>query len=364
VTRRGKEYAGLGIAAGLVVAIALGMLLAVPLSAASSSAVGLSPTVRVHAPVSGTPTTAAKGVSCAAGVNPEFVSYDAANRYFYVDNVYGGSISIFKGACTLVTTIVLPSGAQPRGNAYDASNNYIYVADAVLNQLYVISGTKIIQTIVSSTYNGHPTLSEPWGVAYDPAGGYLFGSGFLVVANAAGDTLAFFASTPATSPTGFLYLLPVGSCPSDVAYVPIYNAVMVANSCSDNVTSIDATYLTVIDPGIPVGSGPQGIAFDPATDEVYVTNTLGTNVTVINAEGEQFGSITVGSEPIAAAFDQTNLHLYVTNQLSNTVSEISDLNTVSKTVTVSGEPVGLAWNAANGKMDVLGWTSGKVYVIA
>jgi hypothetical protein len=31
---------------------------------------------------------------------------------------------------------------------------------------------------------------------------------------------------------------------------------------------------------------------------------------------------------------------------------------------VSGEPVGLAWNAANGKMDVLGWTSGKVYVIA
>lgn len=349
---RTKKWMGLGVGAGLAVAIAVGLLLTVPLNAAGST-------------IMANPQSLSES-SCATGTYPEYVTYDPVNRYFYVDNVLGGSISVFKGTCTLVTTIALPTGATPRGNAYDASNNYIYVADNTLDQLYVISGTKVIQTIASQTEGGVQTLVAPWGVAYDPAGGFLDGSGYIAVSNSEGSSVSFFATpAPSTAATLWTETLPVGSCPSNIAYVPFFNELVVANTCSDNVTAFGATVLNYLDSGIPVGKSPQGITWDPATERIYVGNTGGKNLTVISGISV-VGSIKVGTEPIAVAFDQSNLHLYVANQVSGTVSVIGTTGKVSSTIVLptGADPVGVAWDGANGHMLVTSFETSTVYSLS
>ncbi len=349
---RTKKWMGLGVGAGLAVAIAVGLLLTVPLNAAGSTFMANAQSVSVS--------------SCATGTYPEYVTYDPVNRYFYVDNVEGGSISVFKGTCTLVTTIALPTGASPRGNAYDASNNYIYVADETLNQLYVISGTKVIQTIASESNGGEQSLAAPWGVAYDPAGGFYDGSGYIVVSNSQGSSVSFFATpAPSTGATLYTETLPVGSCPSNIAYVPFFSELLVANTCSDNVTAIGATVLNYLDPGIPVGKAPQGIIWDPATEEIYVGNTGGKNLTVIS-DLSVVRSIKVGTEPIAVAFDQSNLHLYVANQISGTLSVIGITDKVTSTITLpaGADPVDVAWDGANGHMVVTSFDTSTVYSLS
>lgn len=367
--RRTKVRMGLGLTAGLAVAIVVGLLLAIPLNAAASPVAPSPTSAGATAVPSAGAAASAKPVtwtSCSAGDYPQYVTYDPVNRYFYVDNVEPGSISVYKGTCTLIYTISLPAYAQPRGNAYDPSNNYIYVADTYLNQLYVISGTKVIQTITSTTYYGLASLDGPWGVAYDPAGGFYGGSGTIVVTNNVGNTIALFATpAPATGSTLLFDVMPVGACPSGVVYDPFFNQVMVTNLCSDNVTAIDGTIFTVDAAGIPVGKDPQGIAYDPSTEDVYVANSGGKNVTVIS-DDTVVKSIKVGSGPIDVAFDQSNLHLYVVNYVSGTVSVIGLTNKVTSTITLptDAEPVGVAWDGANGHVLVTDFFHDDVYSIS
>jgi len=355
---------GAGIAVAiLVIGIAALFLLAQPLSAASENGVAQRGATAVLAPttagVSSPPAKISAGTkTCATGISPEYVAYDPVSKYFYVSNVGGGSISVYKGTCTLVTTITLPAGSVPRGSAYDPANNYIFVADESLAQVYVLSGTTIIQTITSGTFD------LPWGVAFDPAGGYLNGSASIIVTNVANNTIDFIASTPSTGTSAVIYTKGVGIDPIAVAYSPVYNALMVVNQGSDNVTSIDATSGAILDASIPVGLSPQGIAFDPATDLTYVTNEGGHNVTVISPTGTQWGSIKVGTNPIAIAFDQKNLDMYVCNFGSKSVYLISSANVVVKKIYLAtgSDPAGLAYNVGSGKMDVVGWGSYLVYV--
>jgi len=347
----------------LVIGIAALFLLAQPLSAASENEVAQRGATAVLVPsTAGIMSPPAKinagTTTCPTGISPEYVAYDPVSKYFYVSNVGSGSISVYKGTCTLVTTITLAAGAAPRGSAYDPSNIYIFVADEALSQVYVISGTTIIQTITSGTF------SLPWGVAFDPAGGYYNGSGSIVVTNVGNGTIDFIGSAPSTGTSAVFYTEGVGIDPIAVAYSPFSNALMVANQGSNTVTSIDATTGAYINANIPVGLNPQGIAFDPATDQTYVTNEGGNNVTILSPSGLQFGSITVGKHPIAIAFDQKNLDMYVCNFGGKSVYLISSLNVVVKKIHLAtgSEPAGLAYNVGSGKMDVVGWGSDLVYV--
>lgn len=347
----------------LVVGIAMLFVMAQPLSAASERAMPSTGTgatsVSMPSGISSTGAIRAGSYTCASGTNPEYVAYDPVNKYYYVSDVNSNNITVFKGTCTLVTTIVLGSGAVPRGVAFDPSNNYVYVAEVGFNSVLEVSGTTVVQTITSGA------LDLPWGLAFDPAGGYYYGSSSIVVTNLGNGTISYIGTpSPATGTASVDYSQGVGYLPIAVAYSPLFNALMVVNQGSNNVTAIDATTGAIIDPSIAVGSEPQGIAFSPSTDQTYVTNVGSKNVSVIDPVGLEFGAIKVGKDPLAVAFDQSTLEMFVCNYGSNSISVISLSNAVVSTLYPGSgsEPAGLAYNSGDGKMDVVGWGSGLVYV--
>jgi DNA-binding beta-propeller fold protein YncE len=339
----------------LVVGVAILFFAVQPLSAASARAAASPGGVGISAGVSSPPTITASPKTCATGTNPEYVAYDPVNGYFYVSNVNGASVSVYKSTCTSVATITLPTHALPRGIAFDASDNYLFVADEYNSAVYVISGTSVIQTITSSL------IQYPWGLTYDPSAGYYGFGGTIVVTDFYSDNVTWITDVPGTGLAAW-FNLPVGSGPIGVAYSPTFNALMVANTYSDNVTSINASTGVFIDQNIPVGSYPQGVAYDPATLETVVTNEGGSNVTLIDAYGNQFGSIKVGKDPIAVAWDQKDLEMFVCNYGSSTISVISGSKVVKTIHPGTGsEPAGLAYNTGKNQMDVVGWGSDLVY---
>ncbi len=296
--------------------------------------------------------------TCTAGTNPEYSAYDPTTKWLYVANSYGGTISVYKGTCTLVKTISLPTGAQPRGVVYSPGTNRVYVADWNLSQVYVINKLTIKQTVTS------PYLDHPFGLAYDPSFGYYYGGGSIWVTNQGNDTVAVLAAYPATGPTYVYTELATGSAPTGVCYSPVFNSMAIVNQYSDNVTTYDATYLTQQAAGIPVGSDPIACAYDPATLLTYVTNFYGTNVSGIDAYFD-FASVPVGLDPFGLAYDPSTLQMDVANYGSHNVSEINDVGVDSGKVKLptADEPIVPVWDPNNNKMYVTIWNTAQVDVL-
>jgi hypothetical protein len=79
------------------------------------------------------PGTAPK--TCTVGKQPGFPGYDPVNHEMYIPNSLSSNITVFKGTCTKVGTIKLPSGSFPLQAAFDPQNNHMYVTDNLLNQV-------------------------------------------------------------------------------------------------------------------------------------------------------------------------------------------------------------------------------------
>ena len=212
------------------------------------------------------------GTSCSAGDSPAWDAYDPVDHEVYVANqgaaVSGPdnqSLTILNGACKILAAVPLPSNGEPEGDAFDPVSNTVYVTDAVNDEVYVISGTKLVHTITNATFDA------PYGVAFDPA------NGEMAVANSALNTVSFLSGYKVVGTAT------VGSGPFLFAYDPANVRLLVTNINSDNVTSMNAAAPTdeKANINIPVGLDPHGIAFDVTDSDVYVANVFSHNVTVI-----------------------------------------------------------------------------------
>ncbi|HTT25931.1 MAG TPA: YncE family protein [Thermoplasmata archaeon] len=341
-------------AAGLTFALTAALLMLPPIGAAHVSALPTGATR--HAAVAAGPSTKAQ-TTCAAGTNPEFVAYNPVTKWYYVTDVVSGQISVYKATCTIVGTIALPTGSQPRGVAYSPSTNRIYVADFALDQLYVITKLAIKQTLTDPSFDG------PFAIAYDPSIGYFGGGGSMLVTNAWNGSVSFVSQLTPTGSAHVYYVLGVGTDPIGITYDPVYDAMIVTNSGSNNVTTFSASYGTYISTGFGVGSDPFSVACSPATVECYVANYNSDNVSVIDAYGV-FTSVGVGTEPLGVTYNPATLNMWVSNYGSRNISVIGTGNTVIGTNNVPHhwEPAGMAFDAANNKMIVAIWNQATVDV--
>ncbi len=292
---------------------------------------------------------APKGVltSCTTGATATAAAWDPVTHRMYVTNAGAGTISLLKGTCTVSAKITTPSLSTPYGIAFDPSNNYVYATDFYLNQVYVISGTTVIATITG--------FSEPAGIAYDP------GDGVMVVANYGGNTVSLISGTSLSSSVA------VGSFPIAVAYDPYFSVVLVTNVLSDNVTLLNATYpfLATGHGSAPTGSDPYAVAYDPANDADYVANYGSDNVTVMYGNGYVVGSVRVATGPWGVAFSPAALSMYVANGGSNSVWVISGLSVTHKDkLGGTSAPRGLGYDDLNDDMYATGYNSGKTYVLS
>jgi DNA-binding beta-propeller fold protein YncE len=284
---------------------------------------------------------------CAVGSNPHFAAYDPVDHEVYVPNSGSSNRSILNGTCSVVATISFPSGAVTYAAGFDPTNHYVYVTDYGLNQVYFISGTKLVTTIRSASFD------EPLGVAFDP------GDAIMAVVNRGTDTVTLIFGTTVD------FTITVGSGPVMFGYDPYYGRFLVSNFRSDNVTSLNATFpgAEACNMNIPVGTEPFGIAFDSADSQDYVANEGSNNVTVIFGNGAQAGSVSVGTAPREAVWDQAKLAVCVTNYGSGNVSEIRGLHVVGTVTGPSGsEFLGSAYDEATDQLFVTGYNDGEVYV--
>ncbi|MGC2035704.1 MAG: YncE family protein, partial [Thermoplasmata archaeon] len=301
--------------------------------------------VYVYGSSVGSPGPVPSGTSCSAGDSPAWDAYDPVDHEVYVANqgaaVSGPdnqSLTILNGACKILAAVPLPSIGEPEGDAFDPVSNTVYVTDAVNDEVYVISGTKLVHTITNATFDA------PYGVAFDPA------NGEMAVANSALNTVSFLSGYKVVGTAT------VGSGPFLFAYDPADVRLLVTNINSDNVTSMNAAAPTdeKANINIPVGLDPHGIAFDVTDSDVYVANVFSHNVTVITGTGGRVGSVPVGSEPEGAVWDQAKLSVYVTNSGSANLSEIQALKVVH-TLSVPSYlgVIGIAYDDTTGQVVVV-----------
>ena len=323
------------------VSVAIGALLVLALLPAASSAARLQRQAEL----------ATSDATCAAGENPVVPGYDPVTHEIYVPNEGAGgspSITVYNETCQLVGSVTpsLPSDSRPWQAAFDPENNYMYVTDYGLSEVYVISGTTILDTITG--------FDAPVGITYDPTG---YG---MAVVNSGNNRVDFiYGTTTASVEFGFF----TGSDPYEITYDPTCAGDLVTNTASDNVTVYEDTSRALY--SLPVGSSPEGIAYAGAEGEDYVANAGSNTVSVLLCTlGVEF-TITGFHQPDAVAWDQATLHIYVTNVGNGKVYVVSGESILKKDSTASDSGAsGLAFDEFDDEMYVTGYDNDEVYVLS
>jgi len=176
------------------------------------------------------------------------------------------------------------------------------------------------------------------------------GVAYLYVAAQANTTISAYTVTQSTGAlTMNANAVGTGSVPSAMVIAPSGNALFVANSGSNSISSysinVDAT-LTPVSATTPTGTTPLGLAIDPGGKFLFVANQKSSSISVFSINGtgltavpgSPFTTIPVGyffangTLPSAVAVSNSGNFLYVANQLANFVSAFA-INTTSGALT-------------------------------
>jgi DNA-binding beta-propeller fold protein YncE len=338
-----RRIVGWGIGIGASLTVAVGLLLVVLPSAASSVAFS-------SAGFPGVPIAGANQLpnsSCAVGNMPDVMAFNPTNNYVYVPNRYSANLSVLQG-CTVVATISFPSGSYPVQAAYNPENQFVYVTDQTLNQVYIVNGTTLLEAVWSPLFDG------PFGLIYDPLDHMMAVSN----QNSGADTIVFMNGTTIAFSTT------VGSQPGFFAYDPHYQRLLVPNYGSNNVTSMSAKNPAAMSSRISIGVGsePHGIAYDPLNQRDYVPNLGGTNVTVISAVGAQYGSISVGYSPREDVWDP-NVDRMIVSIFSPGELVWIEGNNITRTIVgpTGVEFSAVGYDASSTLIYTTGWNDATVY---
>ena len=293
------------------------------------------------------PKPVASGTSCSVVGVPGYPAYDPVNHDVYVPA--GDNLSILSGACKLVARVPFALDADAMAAAFDPANNWVYVTDYSLNQVYVLSGTKLVTTVTSTSFD------NPLGVTFYPTP--VASGGFMAVANYGSDTVSLIDSTSVVP-----IVFNVGLGPIQMVFDPYYDRMVVVNALANNVTETNPLYPdTYSNVNLGVGSAPEGVDFDYADSQDYVANSGSNSVTAVYGQGPVVGSVTVGSDPIGVAWDQAALAVYVANFGSSNLSVVQGLSVV-RTITGSVNVYGIVYDEETDQVFVTGIYSGDVFV--
>jgi len=180
------------------------------------------------------------------------------------------------------------------------------------------------------------------------------GAGLLFVTAQANTTISVYSvnlSTGQLSQNG--NSVGTGAAPSAIAITPAIDAIFVANSGSNTISSYSITSgsLAAASGTAKTGSIPMGLAIDPGGKFLFVANQGSSNVSVFSISGTGLTAVagspftTVpaglsypnGTLPTALAVSNSGKFLYVASQLADFVSAFS-INSTSGALTPLGVP--------------------------
>src|SRR5260370_30540791 len=109
--------------------------------------------------------------------------------------------------------------------------------------------------------------------------------------------------------------------PFGIAFDPANNNVYVANYESNTISVIDSRNNRITH-AIPVGTNPNQVAYDPANREIYLSDSGSTTVSAISSSDNKVVA-TIATDPVTPltgeyrpfwlTFNPTNNEMYVTN---------------------------------------------------
>jgi DNA-binding beta-propeller fold protein YncE len=260
-------------------------------------------------------------------------------------------VLIFSDTCTLVGHVTLPTNGDPRGIAYDPADNEVYLADNALGQIYVISGSSLVDTI------RHAGFDEPYGVVYD---GALSGVAVTIqipgnVALIVGTQVVAFVSAHEPNPEG-------------IAYSPTGSALVVTSFgySTGTVAILSATtgaFLRHI--FINLGSSTAEAAYDPLDHRTYVADWSRNSIDAVSlTDGKVTKRIGLGFgfAPWGVAYSGEEGAIYVGSHSSDKIVVVKYLRIIA-TIDVTGDSgsQGLAYDAANTDLYV---TTGVIGIFA
>lgn len=181
------------------------------------------------------------------------------------------------------------------------------------------------------------------------------GTSNLYVTAQANTTISAYTVTQSTGAlTSIGNALGTGSVPSAIAVTPSGNALFVANSGSNSISSYsinaDAS-LTATSATTPTGNTPTALAIDPGGKFLFAANRASSSISVFSINGtgltavagSPFTTIPVGlsypygTVPAAVTVSHSGNFLYVANQLANFVSAFA-INSTSGALTPLAVP--------------------------
>jgi hypothetical protein len=273
--------------------------------------------------------------------------FNPLNKFTYVYYAYSSSstIKVFKGTCSLVTTINYPN-SQIYTAAFSPINGFVYVyINARVPYILLYKGTTLFSRINSISLPGiriSSFLSLTSGSVYFPSGNgsstaVPLGQVADVMGNMSGQNSAFSPST------GEVYSIN-GFGGGD--YVRIYG---VACSCLK-------THITI-------APHTGGIIYVPRNSNMYVTSYYSTGtrnatgvVTVISTITKHVVLVIgVGRHAMDVSYSPKTGDVYATNlDPFNGITSVSIINglSVAKTLAIKGNPDVIAYNPFDGLMYV------------
>ena len=160
-------------------------------------------------------------------------------------------------------------------------------------------------------------------------------------------------ATP-TPPVQVVRTVPVGLQPRGISAFVNANRFFVANSGSDTITRLDATYQWRRTDMPSGGERPSSIAISEDDCRMYVTNSTTDNLAVFNAcTAMQVGSVFLGHGRMPDGVAALGNTVFVANQAANTVSIVNGTSlTVTKTLPTGPLPGQIAVNPRTNKVYV------------
>jgi YVTN family beta-propeller protein len=281
--------------------------------------------------------------------NPQFLAYDASNKFVYVSD-YGNYCSISFGGCDansidrgrvviinsssnkVVAEVKVGWGAS--NIIYDPSNGEVYVINQLNNTVSALKEISVVKTIRVGLQNPYNLVAGTQGplanILYNPSNQMVY------IGNAGTNTVSIISGSSDRVTATVI----VGSAPLRITYDPSNKEVYVSNLASNSISVIKDTKvvatLRAADPGF--------LAYDPINKDMYLTRSDYGNgsILVINGTTNKIVHtiklpMGIGAEAIAyspankdiyvGGSDQTqNASIFVVSSLANKITARVDIS--------------------------------------
>ncbi|MHB1470698.1 MAG: hypothetical protein ACYCR2_06185 [Thermoplasmataceae archaeon] len=278
--------------------------------------------------------------------HPQFGAYDPLSETLYVSALYSGSgviwvVNVTNNSVSDAPTQYLIPPSAPYGLAFDPYNGYMYVADHHNNVVYAFSQTGTLVALI-------PVGLQPYGLAFDPVNKMLYVTDQDFNAFISGNPEGYNVSIINTVNNTFVKNVVPGSEPEGIAYDPANGYVYIANAYSANISVLNPATESIIQtlPAKINGlNGSTDIVYDPVLQQIISVNNLASPDSTLNynsASGYAAPFMSVPSAPYQQdiAYDSVNGYIYfatggnsvnvysLNGTMVTTISNLTDVSSV------------------------------------